>query len=93
MSDNTPSIPPTTTWPQVAGMFVRELPYLSMTVGGAVVAIVLVLKGNASSLEELGAVVGPAIIAALARSKPTDGSLHVGLLAIVGALIGKKFGA
>lgn len=90
MPENLPSVPPTTTWPQVAGMFVREMPYLSMTIGGAVVAIVLVMKGGASSLEELGAVVAPAIIAALARSKPTDGP-HMGALALIAGFVGRRF--
>jgi hypothetical protein len=88
---NANSLPPAhVTWPMVAYAFIRELPYLMMTVGGAVVATVLVLKGDGTTFEKLGAVIGPAIVSALAKSQPTTSISSVGLL--IAHLARKKIG-
>jgi hypothetical protein len=68
-----PSIPPANmTWPMVAYAFVRELPYTMMVACGALVAYMLVMRGGSSAIEEISAVVVPAIVSALARSKPPE---------------------
>jgi hypothetical protein len=67
------SLPPqrlAITWPMVAYAFVRELPYTTMVVAGAVVAIVFVMRSPGSAVEPLAAVIVPAIVSALGRSKP-----------------------
>jgi hypothetical protein len=70
------SIPPekraAITWPVVAYAFVRELPYTAMVTGGTLLAIVIVLHNPASALEPLAAVIAPAIVSALGRSKPAS---------------------
>lgn len=70
------SIPPDRragiTWPVVAYAFVRELPYTMMVVSGAVVSVVIVFRSPGSALEPIAAVVIPAIVTALGRSRPAD---------------------
>lgn len=86
-----PSIRPTLgmTWPMVAYAFVRELPYTSMIIAGAVVAVVFVFRSPGSALEPLAAVIAPAIVSALGRSRPPDDAARIGggiaaLLAMLG---------
>lgn len=67
-----PAIPPGITWPVVAYAFVRELPYTTMVVCGAVVSAMFVLRSPGSSLEPLAAVIVPAIVSALGRSRPPE---------------------
>jgi hypothetical protein len=71
------SIPPDRrvgiTWPVVAYAFVRELPYTAMVVSGAVVAAIIVMHSPQSSLEPLAAVIVPAVVSALGRSRPAGG--------------------
>jgi hypothetical protein len=58
------------TWPMVAYAFVRELPYTTMVVAGALVAVVCVVRSPGETVEPLAAVIVPAIVSALGRSKP-----------------------
>lgn len=70
------SIPPERrsgiTWPVVAYALVRELPYSLMVVGGAVVSVVIVIRSPGSTLEPLAAVIVPAVVTALGRSRPAN---------------------
>jgi hypothetical protein len=78
----TGSIPPEKrnqiTWPVVAYAFVRELPYTTMVVAGAVVSVVFVFRSPGSSLEPLAAVIVPAIVSALGRSRPPEDTIKLG---------------
>ena len=56
----------------VAYALVRELPALSMVLSGAVVAVVLVTRTPATTLEAVASAVLPIVIAALSRSQPAD---------------------
>lgn len=68
-----PSYPPKgLTWPMVAYALVRELPNVISIAGGCVVAVVLILRFPNSAFEPIAALVVPAIISALARSKPAE---------------------
>lgn len=80
----TPSTPPrNVTWPMVAYALVRELPYTLMVAGGTVLGVFLVIHNPASAFEPLAAVIGPAIVSALGRSKPADpGGGLAGVLAL-----------
>lgn len=83
MSD-TPSVPPRSiTWPMVAYALVRELPYTLMIAGGTILAVILVIHNPASALEPLGAILGPAIVSALGRSKPAESGGLGGLAALL----------
>ena len=66
------------TWPVVAYAFVRELPYTTMVVAGAVVSVVIVFRSPSSTLEPLAAVIIPAIVSALGRSRPPEDALSRG---------------
>ena len=83
MGDSLPPIRPGITWPMVAYAFVREMPYTTMVVAGAVVAVVFVYKGTSSSLEPLAAVIAPAIVSALGRSRPPDVAIRIGGIASI----------
>jgi hypothetical protein len=59
------------TWPMVAYAFVRELPYVTIVVGGTAVAMTLVFR-SPGSLEPIAAVVFPAMLTVLGKSRPAD---------------------
>jgi hypothetical protein len=68
-----PSIPPRgVSWPMVGYALVRELPSSLSIVSGCVVAVVLIMRAPGASLEPIAALVVPAIISALARSRPAE---------------------
>lgn len=81
----TPSMRPAVgmTWPMVAYAFVRELPYTAMIVGGSVLAVVFVVRSPGSALEPLAAVIGPAIVSALGRSRPAEMAQLGGVAAVL----------
>jgi hypothetical protein len=81
MGDSLPPIRQGITWPMVAYAFVREMPYTVMVVAGAVVSVVFVFKSPNSSFEPLAAVIAPAIVSALGRSRPPEDSIKVGGIA------------
>jgi hypothetical protein len=68
----------------VAFAFVREMPYTVMVVAGCVVAVVFLYRAPTSSLEPLAAVIVPAIVSALGRSRPPEAG-QLGVLALVWA--------
>ena len=82
--------PSSITWPVVAYAFVREMPYTLMIAAGAIVAVEFVVRSPGSSLEPLAAVIGPAIVTALGRSRPVEGA--GGLMTAVGLLLRAKLG-
>jgi hypothetical protein len=51
---------------------VRELPSTLSVVSGCVVAVVLILRSPSALLEPIAALVVPAIVSALARSRPAE---------------------
>jgi hypothetical protein len=88
-----PARPPVT-WPMVAYAFVQGLPYTMMIAAGGVVAVVFVVRNPASSFEPLMAVIGPAIVSALGRSRPVEalGPGAVGFVAASAFALRKLFG-
>jgi hypothetical protein len=81
MGDSLPPLRPGITWPMVAYAFVREMPYTVMVVAGAVVSVVFVLRSPGSSFEPLAAVIAPAIVSALGRSRPPEDTIKLGGIA------------
>lgn len=81
----TPSMRPALgmTWPMVGYAFVRELPYTAMVVGGTVLAVVFVMRSPGSALEPLAAVVIPAVVSALGRSRPAEMAQLGGVAAVL----------
>jgi hypothetical protein len=79
-----PGVP--VTWPMVAYAFVRELPYTLMVIAGAVVAMTFVIRSSASALEPLLAVIAPAVVSALGRSRPAEHEMgrNLGLMGVGG---------
>lgn len=71
-----PSLPPlssrSVTWPIVAYALVRELPYTMMVVSGCIIAAIMVFRVPTSTLEPLAAIIIPAVVTALARSRPAE---------------------
>lgn len=81
MGDSLPPIRQGVTWPMVAYAFVRELPYTTMVIAGAVVSVVFVFRSPGSSLEPLAAVIVPAVVSALGRSRPPEDTVRLGSVA------------
>jgi hypothetical protein len=77
----------------VAYAFVKELPYTLMVAAGGVVAVTFVMRSPNSSLEPLAAVIGPAIVSALGRSRPSDPVFAAGAGGALLFMLRKMFGA
>jgi hypothetical protein len=86
VGDSLPPIRHGITWPMVAYAFVREIPYTVMVIAGGVVAVVFVFRSPNSSFEPLAAVIGPAIVSALGRSRPPDDTIRLGGIASLVAM-------
>lgn len=76
MAESVPSVPPNVTAPMVWYRFVKELPSTLMVVGGTVIAMAIVIRAPGSAIETvlsaIGAIVAPAAVAALGRSRPAE---------------------
>ena len=91
MGDSLPPIRQGITWPMVAYAFVREMPYTMMVMAGAVVSVTFVFRSPNSSLEPLAAVIVPAIVSALGRSRPPEDAIKLGGIAsLVGMIWGNR---
>lgn len=67
----------------VAYAFMRELPYTVMVLAGGTVAVAFIMRYPSSSLEPLAAVIVPAVVSALGRSKPAEDVAKLGGMALL----------